>query len=194
MIKKILLMYLLIFLSIFTKEISKKDIKSIYISPYSFSVTVKRMEDELKKMEIPIFAKFDHSLNAKEVDLNLNETMVIVFGSPKVGTLLMQKKPEIAIELPLKVLISTNKYNQTEIRFQDIEKIAKNYNLENDEIILKMEFFLNDLVEKVVIKDSSELYKRRNFNDFSFLNNEQGRLNEENSNNVSCFYNRHFYI
>lgn len=153
MIKKILLMYLLIFLSIFTKEISKKDIKSIYISPYSFSVTVKRMEDELKKMEIPIFAKFDHSLNAKEVDLNLNETMVIVFGSPKVGTLLMQKKPEIAIELPLKVLISTNKYDQTEIRFQDIEKIAKNYNLENDEIILKMEFFLNDLVEKVVVKD-----------------------------------------
>ncbi len=153
MIKKILLMYLLIFLSIFTKEIPKKDIKSIYISPYSFSATVKRMEDELKKMEIPIFAKFDHSLNAKEVDLNLNETMVIVFGSPKVGTLLMQKKPEIAIELPLKVLISTNKYDQTEIRFQDIEKIAKNYNLENDEIILKMEIFLNDLVEKVVVKD-----------------------------------------
>lgn len=153
MIKKILLMYLLIFLSIFTKEIPKKDIKSIYISPYSFSVTVRRIEDELKKMEIPIFAKFDHSLNAKEVNLNLNETMVIVFGSPKVGTLLMQKKPEIAIELPLKVLISTNKYDQTEIRFQDIEKIAKNYNLENDEIILKMEIFLNDLVEKVVIKD-----------------------------------------
>ncbi|MGL4509204.1 hypothetical protein, partial [Cetobacterium sp.] len=76
MTKKILLMYLLIFLSIFTKEIPKKDIKSIYISPYSFSATVKRMEDELKKMEIPIFAKFDHSLNAKEVDLNLNETMV----------------------------------------------------------------------------------------------------------------------
>ena len=153
MIKKILLMYLLIFLSIFTKEIPKKDIKSIYISPYSFSVTVRRIEDELKKMEIPIFAKFDHSLNAKEVNLNLNETMVIVFGSPKVGTLLMQKKPEIAIELPLKVLISTNKYDQTEIRFQDIEKIAKNYNLENDEIILKMEIFLNDLVEKVVVKD-----------------------------------------
>ena len=53
----------------------------------------------------------------------------------------------------MKVLISTNKYDQTEIRFQDIEKIAKNYNLENDEIILKMEIFLNDLVEKVVVKD-----------------------------------------
>lgn len=104
-------------------------------------------------MNIPVFAKFDHSLNAKKVNLDLGETTVIVFGSPKVGTLLMQKRPEVAIELPLKVLISVNKHNQTEIKLQDIQKIAKDYNLENDDIILKMETFLNKLAEKTIAKD-----------------------------------------
>lgn len=153
MIKRVLLMQLLIFLSIFTQETPKKNIKTDYISPYSFNVTVERIENELKKMNIPVFAKFDHSLNAKKVNLDLGETTVIVFGSPKVGTLLMQKRPEVAIELPLKVLISVNKHNQIEIKLQDIQKIAKDYNLENDDIILKMETFLNKLAEKTIAKD-----------------------------------------
>lgn len=153
MIKRVLLMQLLIFLSIFTQETPKKNIKTDYISPYSFNVTVERIENELKKMNIPVFAKFDHSLNAKKVNLDLGETTVIVFGSPKVGTLLMQKRPEVAIELPLKVLISVNKHNQTEIKLQDIQQIAKDYNLENDDIILKMETFLNKLAEKTIAKD-----------------------------------------
>ena len=153
MIKRVLLMQLLIFLSIFTQETPKKNIKTDYISPYSFNVTVERIENELKKMNIPVFAKFDHSLNAKKVNLDLGETTVIVFGSPKVGTLLMQKRPEVAIELPLKVLISVNKHNQTEIKLQDIQQIAKDYNLENDDIILKMETFLNKLAEKTIVKD-----------------------------------------
>lgn len=153
MIKRVLLMQLLIFLSIFTQETPKENIKTDYISPYSFNVTVERIENELKKMNIPVFAKFDHSLNAKKVNLDLGETTVIVFGSPKVGTLLMQKRPEVAIELPLKVLISVNKHNQTEIKLQDIQKIAKDYNLENDDTILKMQTFLNKLAEKTIAKD-----------------------------------------
>ena len=83
MIKRVLLMQLLIFLSIFTQETPKENIKTDYISPYSFNVTVERIENELKKMNIPVFAKFDHSLNAKKVNLDLGETTVIVFGSLK---------------------------------------------------------------------------------------------------------------
>lgn len=49
MIKRVLLMQLLIFLSIFTQETPKKNIKADYISPYSFNVTVERIENELKK-------------------------------------------------------------------------------------------------------------------------------------------------
>lgn len=154
MIKKILLINSLFFLSVFAQGTSKGNTslnKTInYISPYSFNVTVTRVENELKKMNIPIFGKFDHSKNAKEVGLDLKESTVIVFGSPKVGTLLMQKNPEIAIELPLKLLILTNENNQTEINLQNIKKTAENYNLQNEEIILNMEKLLNNLVEKSI--------------------------------------------
>ncbi len=37
--------------------------------------------------------------------MSLRKTTVLVFGSPMVGTLLMQKNPLVAFELPLRILV-----------------------------------------------------------------------------------------
>ena len=44
-----------------------------------------------------MFAMFDHGRNASEVGMKLPPNKVIVFGSPKVGTLLMQQDPSISL-------------------------------------------------------------------------------------------------
>ena len=54
-----------------------------YESQFSVAETMARIEQTLKKMEIPVFAKFDHGKNAEEVGLELRPNQVIVFGLPK---------------------------------------------------------------------------------------------------------------
>ncbi len=121
-----------------------------YTSSYDFENTIITIETELEKLNIPIFAKFDHYQNAKDVNLDLRKTTVIVFGAPKIGTLLMQANQNIALELPLKLLILENNSGKTIVRFKKMESIAKEYNLENNDIIKKMDKLLENLSQKLI--------------------------------------------
>lgn len=121
-----------------------------YISSSDFNNTIIIIEAELEKLNIPIFAKFDHYQNAKDVNLDLRKTTVIVFGAPKVGTLLMQANQNIALELPLKLLILEDNSGKTIVRFKKMEYIAKEYNLEDNDIIKKMDQLLENLSQKLI--------------------------------------------
>jgi uncharacterized protein (DUF302 family) len=75
-------------------------------SPYGFRETLARLETELQRRQLEIFARFDHSGAARRVGLTMPDTQVVVFGSPKAGTPLMLASPSVALELPLRVLIA----------------------------------------------------------------------------------------
>jgi uncharacterized protein (DUF302 family) len=51
-----------------------------------------------------VVARVDHAAGAKAVGMDLKPSEVIIFGNPKLGTPLMQSKPEIGLDLPLKAL------------------------------------------------------------------------------------------
>jgi uncharacterized protein (DUF302 family) len=71
-----------------------------------FKETLARLEAELQRRQLEIFARFDHSGAARRVGLTMPDTQVIVFGNPKSGTPLMLASPLVALDLPLRVLIS----------------------------------------------------------------------------------------
>lgn len=124
-----------------------------YESQFSVEETTKNIEVNLKKNEIPVFSVFDHSKNAEDVNLNLRPTKVIVFGSPKVGTKLMQENQSIAGELPLKITVWEDKAGSIWVSFPRMKTMAKKYGLENHPIIEKMQHLLQNLVKK-----SSSIY------------------------------------
>lgn len=74
-------------------------------SPWSVAETVTRLVSAIEGGGAKLFATIDHSAEAERVGLSLRDTKVLVFGSPAVGTPLMQEKPLIALDLPLKVLV-----------------------------------------------------------------------------------------
>lgn len=117
-------------------------------SELNFEQTVTRIQTTLKQMEIPVFAVFDHAKNAEEVGLELPPTQVIVFGSPKVGTLLMQKYPELSIELPLKIAVWEEGNGGVWVAFPDMKRMAEEYNLSGNPIMEKMTVLLDDIVQK----------------------------------------------
>ena len=75
------------------------------VSPRSVPDTVARFSDVLAAKGVKLFAVIDHSGEAAKVGLELRDTKVVVFGSPKAGTPVMAATPLVALDLPLKVLV-----------------------------------------------------------------------------------------
>ena len=73
-------------------------------SQHSVEETMQRLEGLLNERGVTIFARVDHSGEAAKVGLAMRPTKLLIFGSPKGGTPLMQAAPTVAIDLPLKAL------------------------------------------------------------------------------------------
>jgi uncharacterized protein (DUF302 family)/uncharacterized membrane protein YidH (DUF202 family) len=82
--------------------------KGIVVKPSNHTVeqTVDRLKNILQSKGVALFALIDHSGEAEKVGLKMPPTKLLIFGSPKAGTPLMLAAPSIAIDLPLKILIS----------------------------------------------------------------------------------------
>lgn len=120
-------------------------------SPFTVAETAGRIEKILQEKKIPVFAVFDHEKNAREAGLTLPPTRVIVFGSPQVGTKLMQAYPEISIELPLKIALWKNKEGQTLVAFPSMIHLAGRYGIKEDNPIVQgMYTLLENLTQQAV--------------------------------------------
>jgi uncharacterized protein (DUF302 family) len=75
------------------------------LSPRSVPGTVARLTDLLSGEGLKLFAVIDQSAEASAAGLTLRETVLVIFGNPAAGTLVMQAAPLSALDLPLKVLV-----------------------------------------------------------------------------------------
>ena len=74
-------------------------------SNHSVDQTVHKLKAILQGKGVTLFALVDHSGEAEKVGMKMHPTKLLIFGSPKGGTPVMQAAPSIAIDLPLKILI-----------------------------------------------------------------------------------------
>lgn len=59
----------------------------------------------MRSRGLTIFAHINHSEEARQIGLEMQEAQVLIFGNPKADTPLMIASPLVALELPLKVLV-----------------------------------------------------------------------------------------
>jgi len=76
------------------------------MSAHSFEDTINRLESVVESRWLIVFARINFSEDAKRVGLEMNPVRLLIFGNPKAGTPLMVAAPTVAIDLPLKVLVS----------------------------------------------------------------------------------------
>ncbi len=77
----------------------------IFQSDFPVEETVNRLIHKIEEAGWHVFARIDHSKQARDEGLELRPTQVVLFGNPLVGTLLMQDKQTAAIDLPVKALV-----------------------------------------------------------------------------------------
>lgn len=119
-----------------------------YESAFGADETMARVESELAARGIPVFARFDHGMNAEQVGLELRPTKVVVFGSPKVGTKLMQENPSIAIELPLRIAVWEDAAGSVWVAFPQMRRLGAAYGLAGSPVIGGMQHLLEGIVRK----------------------------------------------
>ena len=81
---------------------------------------------------IGIAAQISHSSNAQRVGKELNDTELILFGNPRLGTPIMQANQQAGIDLPQKYLIYSDEDNVTRIVYNDIRYLKARHGLNDD--------------------------------------------------------------
>ena len=102
------------------------------VSKYSVEETMQRFESLLKERGVTVFARVDHSGEAEKVGLRMRPTRLLIFGSPKSGTPLMQAAPTVAIDLPLKALFWEDADGRARLSYNDPAYLQQRHNLPAD--------------------------------------------------------------
>ena len=93
-------------------------------SHHSAKDTIDRLEADVKRKGMTVFARIDHAKGASDVGLALRATELLIFGNAKGGTPVMQAQQTIGIDLPLKALAWEDAAGKVWLSYNDPEWIA----------------------------------------------------------------------
>jgi uncharacterized protein (DUF302 family) len=98
-------------------------------SNHSVDETVEKLKNILQSKGVALFALVDHSGEAEKVGMKMPPTKLLIFGNPKAGTPVMLAAPSIAIDLPLKILVSEDSAGKVWISYNSPEYLRERHGL-----------------------------------------------------------------
>ena len=108
-------------------------------SNHSVSGTLDRLEQAVTDKGMTVFARIDHAKGASAVGKQLPPTELLIFGNPRVGTLLMQSNRNAALDLPLKALAWQDGNGDVWLVYNEPGYLAARHNItDRDPVIEKM--------------------------------------------------------
>ncbi|MEQ5868398.1 DUF302 domain-containing protein [Sagittula sp. NFXS13] len=107
-----------------------------------------RLEAAVEEAGATVFARIDHGQGAKDVDMSLPNSELLIFGNPKLGTPVMQENFRAGLVLPLRVLAVWDQ-DKTWFVYQEPHQMLISVNGDSGvEEIDKMHEALKSLTEK----------------------------------------------
>ncbi len=117
--------------------------------------TVSKLIKLIKDENLTYFETIDHQANARKVGMDLKPESVVVFGNPRMGTVLMNCNPSMGLELPLKILVSTDYEGVTTLTYTNPEYWSLKHNIKDKNclnILIKAKGALKELSQKAAQK------------------------------------------
>ena len=122
-------------------------------SDFNVQESATRMENLLNEKGMTIFKRINHSEGAEKVGIDLRETVLILFGNPKVGSPLMKCRQSVAVDLPQKALIWEDGEGKAWISYNDPRYLEKRHDITGcEEVILKIEKALGGIARTAATK------------------------------------------
>ena len=120
-------------------------------SKHNVKQTMDTLEKIVRDKGFNVAARVNHAVAATKVGETLRPTEVLIFGNPKLGSLLMQSDQTIGIDLPLKVLVYEDENGVVILAYNDPAWLAKRHNItDRDKAFAKMTGALNNFTDAAV--------------------------------------------
>ncbi len=105
-------------------------------SPLPVDETVRQLADAVTAAGATVFATIDHAAGARSVGLEMPETQVLIVGNPAAGTPAMLAAPDLALELPTRLLVRQTSpgASGSTVVFSDPTALAHRYGLSPEQI------------------------------------------------------------
>ncbi|ENZ5956272.1 TPA: DUF302 domain-containing protein [Salmonella enterica subsp. enterica serovar Newport] len=95
------------------------------LSNYDYPTTRERLIKLVTDNGLTLLGEFDHAKAARDAGLSMPPTTVLIFGNPKGGTPLMLTYPDLALDLPFRVLINQQHDGQVIVTFHQVEEFQR---------------------------------------------------------------------
>ena len=96
-------------------------------SNYPVEQTVENLKKILAVKGVALFTLIDHSGEAEKAGLHMRPTKLLIFGNPKGGTPVMVAAPSLAIDLPLKALVSEDENGKVWVSYNSPEYLQQRH-------------------------------------------------------------------
>lgn len=103
-------------------------------SAHDVAETISAIHAQAERRGAAVVAVVDHAAAARKAGLTMPETQVIIFGNPKAGTPLMQASPDIAIDLPMRIMVRDDGQPGSLVTWQDPAYVVQRYGLGEDQL------------------------------------------------------------
>ena len=101
-------------------------------SEHSFTETLGRLESTVVSKGLTIFARIHFSDDAVKAGLKMNPTAIVIFGNPKAGTPLMIAAPTLAIDFPLKILVSQDDNARVWVSYNSVVYLKNRHHIPDE--------------------------------------------------------------
>lgn len=126
-------------LSLFANDIIIKH------SNQSVERTMDKLQNIVNKKGFTVFTVINHQLGADKVRMKMRPSEEIIFGNPKMGTVLMQENMVAGLDLPIRILVFQDEDLTTKIAYRDGSWLSNEHNLTKKKLINKMNFVLDNI-------------------------------------------------
>ena len=122
-------------------------------SDFDVKETADRLENILKEKGMTVFNRIDHSEGASSVGIDLRDTVLLIFGNPKVGSPLMKCQQVAALDLPQKALIWKDAEDAVFVSYNDPNYVQMRHNISGcEEVLQKIEKALSTFTKAAATK------------------------------------------
>jgi uncharacterized protein (DUF302 family) len=109
-------------------------------SKFSVKKTADQLISILNDKGMTIFNRINHSDSAAKIGIEIRDTELIIFGNPKVGSLLMKCQQSIALDLPLKALVWQDQQQKVWISYNAPNYLKQRHQIVGcDKVLAKIE-------------------------------------------------------
>jgi uncharacterized protein (DUF302 family) len=114
------------------------DVLTVIESKFPVKETADRLAAAIEGKGLKVAARIDHAAGAKSAGLEMPPTEVLMFGNPKLGTPLMMANPQMAIELPMKMVVWEDEAGKVQLGYTAPDALKDRYAITGKDEAFKM--------------------------------------------------------